>query len=622
MTGMLTLATREVMERRTVLIAALAAGLMPFASPLFPGVTAARVADARDVMALVVAAVLGISVALLVGASVVGRDLAEGRLGFDFARPLGGLAICGGKFLGAIAVVLLVVMLALAPTSVVGGGIFSTSIPSSIGPIATPLGFMLIAILLLVPLAHAVGIAFRSRSGWLTLDLVACAVVLLVAATAARRLLVNQAPRLLTVMAVLSGLLVILALWIASVVQVTRGRTSLRSGHRAMSIALWSMLLGGVAVLDGYTRWVIAAGPEDVITASGFSAPRGDWAVVYGTAAGRGDFEPMFLVDTASDRFVRLGSATFWGGVEFSDDGSRAVRLETVDGEGDRFELQVVDLDTERPAMRETTLSFPVERFGSALSPDGRRFALLQGGSLSVFEVDSGKTLAAMRLPDPPAAENVLTRLAFQGADRLRVYTVTASLEIHELAVGSRALTTISGPAASCAWSALSWTPEHDRLLGWSECAGLSLLDGRTGTTLVDILPRKRFHGLLLSDGRLVLTGTEAATGMLELFTRDGVLVRTLDLGPGDRVVVGGEAEPGRLVLALVSGPEFRTDRSRLLLVDLDAGQVEELAEGLVPAASPTRWRSARPSPRLFYRGTALVRFDPRTRQEHPLAGR
>ncbi len=621
MTGMLTLAAREITERRTVLIAALAAGLMPFASPLFPGVSANRIVEARDAMALIVAGVLGIGAALLVGATVVGRDLAEGRMGFDFARPLGGLSIWGGKFLGAVGLALLVVLLTLAPTSAVGGGIFSGAIDNSS---AKPLGLALLAILALVPLAHAAGIALRSRSGWLALDLVACAVVLLVGATAARRLIVNQAPGLLEAMAALAGLLAILALWIASVVQVTRGRTDLRRGHRALSISLWSMLLGSVALLDGYTLWVVAAGPEDLVTASGFAAPHGDWAAIQGKTQGRGDFEPAFLVDTASGRFVRLGGAGnmyAYVAVEFSADGRRAFRFKLAGGAtAERFDLQVVDLDTAHPAPRETTLSFVVDGpFATTFAPDGRRFALLQDGTLSVLEVDSGKTLAAVRLPEPPATEKTLIRVAFLGTDHVRVYHVSTSLEIHDLDVGARALTTIHGPAVSCAWYTLSWTPNQDRLLAWSECEGMQLVDGRSGTVLAAVR-RPKASGSLVSDGRVALTGVESGRGWLQLFSRDGGGGGILDLGLGDRIIVGGDASPGKLVVAMSSGLEYRTDRSRLLLVDLDTGRVDEVAQGLVPAVS-AMWWSGRSSPRLFYRGNALVRFDPSTREERLIAG-
>ena len=80
MKGALLVAWREIAERRSVLAAALVAGLLAFASPLLPGVMTGRAAEARDAMALSVALGFGLLVALMVGASVVGRDLADGRL--------------------------------------------------------------------------------------------------------------------------------------------------------------------------------------------------------------------------------------------------------------------------------------------------------------------------------------------------------------------------------------------------------------------------------------------------------------------------------------------------------------------------------------------------------------
>ena len=48
MRGAWIVAAREIAERRSALLAARVAGIMPFASPLLPGVGAERAAEARD----------------------------------------------------------------------------------------------------------------------------------------------------------------------------------------------------------------------------------------------------------------------------------------------------------------------------------------------------------------------------------------------------------------------------------------------------------------------------------------------------------------------------------------------------------------------------------------------
>ena len=68
-------AVREISERRAVLIAALVAGLLPFASPLLPGVRADRVVEARDAWALAIALSFGGATAVAMGATAIARDL-------------------------------------------------------------------------------------------------------------------------------------------------------------------------------------------------------------------------------------------------------------------------------------------------------------------------------------------------------------------------------------------------------------------------------------------------------------------------------------------------------------------------------------------------------------------
>ena len=81
-------ALREITERRFVLAAAVAAGILPFLVPFLPGVAASDAGTARSIVALTLSCAFGLGGSLLVGASVVGRELAEKRLSFHFSRPL------------------------------------------------------------------------------------------------------------------------------------------------------------------------------------------------------------------------------------------------------------------------------------------------------------------------------------------------------------------------------------------------------------------------------------------------------------------------------------------------------------------------------------------------------
>jgi TRAP-type mannitol/chloroaromatic compound transport system permease large subunit len=74
---------------------------------------------------------------------------------------------------------LLVLLVVALPTTLVGGGLVSRSLPE----IKTWLPVAIAAVFFLVPLSHFVSIAFRSRSPWLAVDLVGLLLVVLGVAT-------------------------------------------------------------------------------------------------------------------------------------------------------------------------------------------------------------------------------------------------------------------------------------------------------------------------------------------------------------------------------------------------------------------------------------------------------
>ncbi len=73
-------ALREVAERRFVLVAAAAAAVLPFLVPFLPGVPQDQEQMARSITDLLLSCAFVLGGSLLVGASVVGRELAERRL--------------------------------------------------------------------------------------------------------------------------------------------------------------------------------------------------------------------------------------------------------------------------------------------------------------------------------------------------------------------------------------------------------------------------------------------------------------------------------------------------------------------------------------------------------------
>jgi hypothetical protein len=275
-------ALREVAERRSVLVAAAAAAVLPFLVPLLPSVPASDAGTARAVTALVLACAFGVGGAVLVGASVVGRELAERRLSFHFARPLPAPVIWGGKLVGGLALVLLAEAIVYLPASLASGrfpGLIDRFDASAIAAL------LLLAVPLFL-LAWVGSVAVRSRSPWLVVDFVllaaSAAAVFLLGRKLARFEAVPGPEAILTMVGVLLA-----ALLVATLVQVAAGRTDLRRGHGAQSLALWAVLMAGLAAGAAWVERVVDPGVARLEGAVAEPAgPGGTWVVVEGGTPG------------------------------------------------------------------------------------------------------------------------------------------------------------------------------------------------------------------------------------------------------------------------------------------------------------------------------------------------
>jgi hypothetical protein len=629
------IAMREMRERRVVLAAALVAGLVPFASPLFPGVSAERAGEAREAMATLLALGFGLILALLLGASAIARDLAENRLGFDFARPLGGFAIWGGR-LGAAVGLTLAAMAVVAAPAMLAGGRFVLPDHGELEWEFWPV--LLGAILFAVGLAHVASVAIRSRSRWLALDLVGLVVVPLLAASGVRRIHDAFAFQTAWFVAGAAVMSTIPILWIASAVQVARGRTDLVRGHRAQAVVLWSSLLVVALGVAGYSLWFVAADVDDLVTARGEPAPDGPWITIDGTGRGRPGLEAQFLLDSATGRSIRLGPGDLNVGnaTLYSRDARRAVWLHR-EGTGDStLEVSVIDLTASDPRLRTTSIAFDLLMpMRPDLSPSGGRLATLQGRSLAVHDLDTGRILAAATLDEVETTWG-RERIVFVDDDRVRVYVFAERLLAYELEVGRRALTSWSGPEIGEGTPGLWWGPDHRRLiLAYYGGNGTYLLDGDDGTTIARLaepggvsLERCGF----LENGRVVLIrDSSPGRPRLDVLSSEGVEGASFELGtamPLTRFALGAEAVPGALLVLRDDDGARGPDLGRLMLVDLETGRIRDVDGGGRPVAS-INWvaqhRPARPgsvASRLVQRQDSVWLLDPDSATLRLVAGR
>ncbi len=643
MRGFLAVFEREIIERRLLAAAALLLGLVPLAAPWFPGLAQRGGPDLRSATAFLLALCFSFGLALILGSSIVVGDLAERRLGFYFSRPIPSWAVWAGKLAAAAGLALGVGFLILLPSSLVERRLQLSgwwNMPFS-GNAASAL-LWIAAILLLVSLGHATGIALRSRSPWLILDLAGLGVISWLAWAAMRRLTVAGAFGAEVLAAMALAPLALAALVSAGAIQVIKGRTDIRRGHRLLSLTLWAALLAAGLAAQGYASWVLAAAPRD-LDEVGLSemASEGSWIAIFGPARKRAEYRPEFLLDTASGRFARV---RFFLPPRFTADGRWAVWLEpeSMQRYAGVYELLRLDLrdHSSRPEHTRMTYSGKLPPILAA-SPDGRHIAVANGRRLTIEEVPSGRLLASAELPKE--LDHVEDSLLFVAPRRVRIFDyemvpetdaepVSGTLEVRDLAVGGGLIRTarieqiVQAPwSAGDLWfsrpSAIS--ADGARLLVCRSDQRFAVFDAGNGALLAELPPAgERSRASFLADGRIVLV-SGSRPKELRIFARDFVPERSFRLA-GAALRLGGQPAPDRLVVAMSphrSGAPW--SQSEALVLDLATGSVRRLGGGLVPVPDSLLGPESAGA-HLFWRDeiSRLVHVDLATGRERVVAGR
>ncbi len=621
---------REVEERRLLLLMALLLGLVPLVLSLVPGLAAGHPSDLRQAAALGLALVVSLALAVLLGASGIAGDLMAGRMGFYFSRPLPAWAIWGGKLAAMLALVGAASFLVLLPTLLVEGftasnlfrpgrGLELVPVVGSLVPLALVLLFALLG-------SHFLAVAIRSRSPWLALDVAALTIAgalvgsvwrscvnegLLAAATT--RTAAASEVSLLGYMASSYVLAFVLALAVASAVQVSAGRLDARRGHRLQSLVLWSLVALASAGLFAVSRWAVAATPQN-LTAAGWvrPSPRGPWLAVHGPVRSRPGFFSTLLVNLDSGRFVRTRAGVSMLGapeIQFTPDGRLAYWFEPQEGPTSPVELKILDLTDPRALPRATGSVFeirPIEGlFTALLSPDGRRLAVVDGRRLVVEELASRSLLAAREIEGDPFQDRILR---FEGRDRLRievpnqyryirpmvlrggfadqVYGTEGGLRVRAYTVDLRsggvreAARIEAGPPRPGWWEG---SPEGDRGVVLRRDS-LEVYDSGTGSLLSTLAGRMELFRFVPGGLAVVQRDDDGKGRSLLLFDRDGRQVRARLALPGMGLVALSEGTPGEgwQVMARPKGAYEalgQTTPWKRWRMDLAAGSFEPLPD-------------------------------------------
>lgn len=637
-------ALREIAERRFVLVAAAVAAVLPFLVPLLPGVPTDQGPMARSIAALTLSCAFGLGGSLLVGASVVGRELAERRLSFHYSRPLSGPVIWGGKLVGGLALVLLAEAIVFLPSSAASGrfpglwgGTGDTWVIWAVQLLAVPL-FLL---------AWVGSVALRSRSPWLVVDLVLLVGVPALLFVIGRRLVrYGHLPRPSWALAAAGVLLA--ALLGATLAQVFAGRTDGRRGHGAQSLTLWITLLLATAAGAAWAERVIDPGVTRFVRAWAFPAGEGgDWVFVEGSAQESGEGRTRYLVNLSTRR-TRLLPVT--SGAVVSADGSRAAYVTGSPFASREITVETIDLKTSEAA----SLDLSEAPTGIALSADGRRLAVVSQGICNVLELPSLRSLAAARAPsarwacEPRFVSPDVVRLYPRRNRRAAEGSTEASRVIEdpvaaELHVGTKTVTTLATyPITSIPFPSrkvpgtdpgpvfhLLPSPDLSRILvlGFGSAHGLRLLDAASGRVLASVDGSEEMGnpiGLFLADGRTVVSEPIAAGRRLAILAPDGTRQGEIALPAGTKYVrIGHEVARGLLAVSLTRDGQAETWDS--YLADLASGGVRPLA---VQALDRPFWTDSvfvpapgSPATRLAWdKGSGrLVLFEPATGATKPL---
>ncbi len=614
---------RELAERWLLALAAALLGLVPLAVPFLPlGISQAP--DARSGTATALAVIVSFVLALVLGSTVLARDLAERRLGFYFSRPLAGWAIWAGKLTGAAILALGSGLLVLLPSVLLGDRPDPSGYWGPASDFALSFTLWALTVLALLLAANAFSSMVRSRSPWLLLDLLAGTLLVGLVGAITGRLLTAGALSALAMAH--AGLLVafVLSFAAASAIQVTRGRTDPRRGHRLLSLTLWALLGLSALAFGGYTRWVLAATPEDLVEIGGVvPASAGDWIALGGsTGMLRGGFEPNFLLDTSSGRsFLIRSQSAGWGGVTFSRDGRHAAWAQMA-GRG-ALPVTIHRLELDRPGAEPvaTPIGFS-EHFphSMVLSPDGARMACLAGERIVAQEMKDGRLLLAAPIlaGDSWSAD----RLRFLDSTTLRLYRT-------RIEKGGTELRVLDFDLGTGKTIREIRVPEYDHFL-WgisqdgqqlllksrkvelsSQEIAIAITDLRSGGPPTGIRLEGVSSGLsFLTDGRLVIARRNRGRLELHLLDARGKELKRFGFR-GHRIQLGSQPAPGLLVVMITMGPSDETWRSALL--DLESGTLRQIGEGLYQEGWPILPPGSVGTQLFVQKNGGLVRIDPVT---------
>jgi ABC-type transport system involved in multi-copper enzyme maturation permease subunit len=628
-------ARREIGEKAFVLIAACVLVLVPFLATLIPGV---RQFDAHQVI-ITTAAFLSVGfawgLAVILGATVVGRDLSERRLSFYFARPISPAAIWFGKM--AASLVMVVVSFAILFVPAIAFAMTAWRRSWNVD-LRLFIGGVIVVSIALLFLMHALSTMIRSRSAFVIADFAILIITALIATAIVVPLVFAFAMDLAWFVGSVLAAAFVAALIGAGWYQLAEGRVERRQSHRALSLALWSSFGCVLLIAAIYVAWVVSAKPKDLASIRDLTEPaNGPWIGLSGRARHRFDFHPGFVLNTEDGSSHRIGGAFRLGlGASFSRDGRTVAWAEKASLTGGRYELVFLRLNDNT----RVETGIPVTTFSDfALSDDANRVAVFSD-VISIWDVRQRKLIGSIRPPDGVGRWMSF----FTNSDHLRLIAVLAqeqkritdgprdhTIRIFEYDLAKRMLATLGETHILTRNVGVNANADGSLLLlrRFGGDSATQLIDGRTAATIATIPSGGDADAWrpgmfrILSNGMLAISQHSDTDSIVRFYSLDGTLRHELRLNGVTHLPVIGEVAPGKLAVAAYRGPVNTSNVKNwsALVIDSATGTIVTKGDGLWPASldyfggfGRDPRRAVRASPPVFVDANhALITWNPLT---------
>ncbi|HXH38955.1 MAG TPA: hypothetical protein VNN08_10030, partial [Thermoanaerobaculia bacterium] len=221
----LVIAAREFEEKRFVAYAALAFAILPFIFSVIPGIGGKSPRDTIAVSSLIFATGFAVALAIMSGASFVGRDLSDGRMSFYFSRPVASASIWFGKLTAAILMIVGCFVVIIAPAWLAAGKSWTTFSTMSLREATV---MVLLCTLALFLIAHVIGTFARSRSPLIVADFAAAVLCGVVIRFLVLPLAAGRAEMLIAWLGIFLSIALAVAIVGGGAWQLARGRTDRR----------------------------------------------------------------------------------------------------------------------------------------------------------------------------------------------------------------------------------------------------------------------------------------------------------------------------------------------------------------------------------------------------------